>query len=473
LIAKCVDAKQKKEVLINGKPFFSICGGALLAALAATGLTFAQVNDTAPGTTTEKVEFSGYTAIECGQINSARYFYLSEGGEFQHLFLGHIYNNLSARFTINEHLSALATFEARLWYNSVPFSVNPDNQEGYPKQNIDLYFPNAAGIVSFGPKNDPYLTFTAGRFEYKYDFQAQNLGEYLFRTGTYPGYVITNFDLPIARIAGLKLSWKPLPWLSSDILLTTMRELRPFYDPSLAFIVRASAGKILNGGAGISFENFASAESNENSVLKDYKNNGYLNNPGDTAYYTFKGTKLLAWFMFDPKQLFGGAPGIFGDQGLRLYAEAIVLGLQNYPASNALDPSNLSNPYGYDTLSQRIPVMVGLNLPAFRVLDVLALEFEWYGCPYQDSYSSVLTGGSYPVPSNVTTPGFSDHDNVLDNWKWSLYVKKTIFKKLFIIGQVARDHLRTEMQLKKYTDYQAALIRPENCYWMLKLKFVF
>jgi hypothetical protein len=435
-------------------------------------VTFAEENDNVPGSAIGKAEISGYTAIECGQITQARYFYISNGGEFQHLFLGHMYNNLSAKVTINDHLSALATFEARLWYNSVPFSVNPDIQEGYPKPNIDLYFPNAAGIVSFGPKDDPYLTFTAGRFEYKYDSQAQNLGEYLFRTGTYPGYVITNFDLPLARIAGLKISWKPFPWLKQDILLTTMRDIRPFYDPSLAYIVSASAGKIVTGGAGISFENFASTESEENSVLKNYNQNGYINDNGDTSYYTFKGTKLLGWFMFDPKRLFG-IPGIFGDQDLRLYAEAIVLGLEDYPASNKRDLNNLSNTYGYDTLFQRIPIMMGFNLPTFRLLDVLAAEFEWYGCPYQDSYNMVMAGGGYPVPSNLQTPGFSDHDNILDNWKWSLYASRAVFGNLHIIGQVARDHLRTEMQLKKYTDLGDALIRPNHLYWMIKLKFVF
>jgi hypothetical protein len=134
-------------MLINIESFFRNCGGALFAALTAIGLTFAEENNAAHGTAIWKAELSGYTTIECGQINRARYFYISDGGEFQHLLLGHIYNNLSARITINEHLGALATFEARLWYNSVPFSVNPDIQEGYPKQNIDLYFPNAAGIV--------------------------------------------------------------------------------------------------------------------------------------------------------------------------------------------------------------------------------------------------------------------------------------------------------------------------------------
>jgi hypothetical protein len=422
--------------------------------------------------TEKSFDFTGYSAIECGQINRARYYYIPNPGEFNHLIVGHVYNNVSARITVNEHLSVLTTFEARLWYNSVPFSINSDIQDGFPEQNFNVYFPNAAGIVSFGNKDVPYLTFTAGRFEYKYDRQAQNLGEYLFRTGTYPGYVITNFDLPVARIAGLKASWKPVSWFSQDVLLTTMREVRPFYDPSLVFITSASAGKIVSGGAGISFENFVSADAKQNSVLMDYSKNGYIEDNGDTAYYTFKGTKLLGWFMFDPKPLFG-APEIFGDQDLRLYAEAIVLGLKNYPASNVVDKNNKSNISGYDTLSQRVPVMFGINLPAFKLLDVLAAEFEWYGCPYQDSYHNIMVGGGYPVPSLHPTDGYSDHDNVVDNWKWSLYARRAVFGNLYIIGQVARDHLRNEIQMKKYTDLRTALVRPNQWYWMMKLKFVF
>jgi len=424
------------------------------------------------GAAEKSFDLSGYTAVECGQINRARYKMPDGSGEFQHTIMGHMYNNLSARITVNEHLSVLATFESRLWYNSVPFKVNYDPQAGYPKQNFDLYFPNAAGIVSFGQKHDPLLSITAGRFEFKYNRQAQNLGEYLFRTGTYPGYIITNFDLPVARIGGAKVSLTVSDWLQMDLLLTTMRDLRPFYDPSLSYLVSASAGRIIAGGAGVSLENFASAESGENSVLKDYSANGYLKENGDTAYYTFKGTKLLGWFSFDPKQFFNYTP-IFGEEDFKLYGEAIVLGFQNYPASNEIDALNLSNPYGYKKLSERFPVMMGCNLPAFKLLDVLAAEFEYYSCRYQDSYYNLIAGQGYPLPSNIETPGYTDHDNSIDNWKWSFYAKKAVIGNLYIIGQAARDHLRTEIQMKQYADYRAALVRPNQWYWMMKLKFVF
>jgi hypothetical protein len=107
-------------------------------------------------------------------------------------------------------------------------------------------------------------------------------------------------------------------------------------------------------------------------------------------------------------------------------------------------------------------------------LDCIALETEWYGCPYQDSYANPMTNG-LPVPSTARTPGYSDDKGRInyDNVKWSLYIKKRFLNNGEIIMQFARDHSRTEIQLKKYSDFQAALVRPDSWYWMSKMKFCF
>jgi hypothetical protein len=57
-----------------------------------------------------------------------------------------------------------------------------------------------------------------------------------------------------------------------------------------------------------------------------------------------------------------------------------------------------------------------------------------------------------------------------DNWKWVLYAKKTIFGGLSFIGQIGRDHFRTETYLKKNQDFEETLVRPDNLYWMFKIK---
>jgi len=468
-------------------------------------------------------KLSGFTAIECGQIQKSRY---AAGGvleEYNRTWVGHAYLNLSVSHSINEHLSVIGSMESRIWYNSVYY--NPDHTDGYPVQNVDIYFPNAAGIISFGGHGKPSFDFTIGRFEYKCDDQAQDLGEYLFRSGDYPGYIITNFDLAIARLCGLKASLKFGDFLQEDLLLTTMHDVPPFYDFSITSMTRFSAGKVFSCGAGISFDNWITTIIPENSVTHDYASNGFLKSPGDTGYYPTAGIKLVGQIMVDPKRFFE-YPSFLGEKDLRLYAETAVLGLQDYPSSDKFDSTNRSNTFGYDDIVKRIPIMVGIDLPTHQFLsyciipallayglepvgnhklaqavgfglpgialgigswamdkflntdtrlDLIALETEWYGCPYQDNYSELMSNElPVPLPRSVY-PGFTDSSgNVVDdNWKWSLYMRKRFYKNGEIVMQVARDHLRTDMQLAKYADFGATLVRKNAWYWMAKMKFYF
>ena len=524
----CTDSVVKnKEAGISSQPIFSLLStaryGLLFSALAIFALRAADVRDSL--TENASTQFSGYTAIESGQIQKLRY--ADAGGnllsEYNRVWVGHAYLNLFMSHTISEHLSVIGSMETRMWYNSVYY--NPDQTDGYPVQNFNVYFPNAAGIISFGGRGKPNLNFTIGRFEYKYDDQAQNLGEYLFRAGDYPGYIITNFDVPLARLCGLKASLKFGDFLQEDLLLTTMRDIPPFYDFSITSMTRFSAGKVFSCGAGISFDNWITTIIPENLVTHSYSQNGFLNGPGDTGYYPTAGIKLLGQIMVDPKRFFKYS-SFLGDKDLQLYAEAAVLGLQDYPASNKFDSLNKSNTFGYDDIAKRIPVMMGIDLPTHQFLsycivpallaygleplenqklaqaigyglpgialgigswamdkffntntrlDLIALETEWYGCPYQDNYSKLISVGlPVPLPRSVY-PGFTDTSGNVndDNWKWSLYMKKRFYKNGEFIMQVARDHLRTDMQIKRYNDFGATLVRKNAWYWMAKMKFYF
>ena len=65
----------------------------------------------------------------------------------------------------------------------------------------------------------------------------------------------------------------------------------------------------------------------------------------------------MARVCFDFKKFFN--TNIFGDQDLKLYCEAAILGVKDYKLY-------------YNNLVQRIPVMVGFNVPAFKILDLIA-----------------------------------------------------------------------------------------------------
>jgi hypothetical protein len=494
---------------------------------------FSETSDTTPevskprDTTSwmKKIDISGYGAFEGGQIVDGHYARFTSAPEINKHWLGHVYAGLSVYGRVNRNFSTLISLESRLWYTTPLYMQRDYTTWGAPGQNFDITIPNAEAILSFGEKGKCDFTVNIGRFEYKYNPQAQDLGEYLFRTGCYPAYIQTAFDLPLARINGIRVSNTLFDFLRQDLLVTTMTDIRPFYDFSLTYLVDATVGKVFDVGAAVQFDHLLSADEAETSPKGNYPAFGYLNAPGDTGYYTFSGTKLMLRLMFDPKRFSHPGSGFMkfmGESGGVLYAEAAVLGVKNYPKSNAIDTTNVSNVFGYDDIFQKMPVMLGFNVPTHPFtsyglipigialfdwqtflkkpalyggagllsgiiagggtwllekylkanlrLDVLSVEAEWFGARYPDSYGPDLN--ITPVPATVPPDG-DIGDYTRDNWKWAVYAKKTVFGGLSIIGLVGRDHLRTETFIKKDMDYEAALIKNHHWYWMLKLKYNF
>jgi hypothetical protein len=427
---------------------------------------FAEQETPAPDPEPGKTMLSGFTAFEVGQFEHARY--IKDMMGIDHNWIESGYLHLSFNSFINEHLSVRGTVEARVGYQTSPLDEIFDPTQAPPSKIIYWTIPNAEGILSFGKKEVP-VTIGVGLFEYKYNPEAQNLGEYLFRTGTYPAFINTSFDLPLARLGGIVASCKINDFLRQDLLLTTLGDMQPYNDFSLTYVADASIGPALDVGAAVQFANLISVMSDQTSV-RSYYGNGYLTAPGDTGFYTFKGTKLMARIMFDPKRLF--TESLLGKEDCKLYVEAAILGLESYPASNTIDISNPSNPIGYDHLNQKIPVMMGFNIPTFNILDRAALEAEWYGCRYPISNRMVIVNG-YAAPSGPSNDGYTWEDYRKDDWKLSINVEKTLFKKFSLIIQAARDHSKLETTIKKDQDYDDVLVRPKHWYWMGKMKFNF
>ena len=111
-------------------------------------------------------------------------------------------------------------------------------------------------------------------------------------------------------------------------------------------------------GAGVQWFRCFSADNDETSPREVWRNgvaqgaapNYYLEESGvdefglptyDSLWYTFAGTKIMARFMFDPKPLLGLT--IFGEEDLKLYAEAAILGVSNYPNNTISTPTVFRN----------------------------------------------------------------------------------------------------------------------------------
>jgi hypothetical protein len=308
----------------------------------------------------------------------------------------------------------------------------------------------------------------------------------MFRTGTYPVFFNMSFDFPQARLLGLHLQENLFESLKLDALLVSST-IAPTQDWSIAGLANYDVAKLhfINIGAGIDFANILNVYNNS-SFSRGFGINGigdpttpragnafFIDN-GDTNYYTFTGTKLMGRISLDPK-VFLPWRTMLGEDDLKLYAEADIIGVKNYPdsayASSSATTKSLVAP-SYDKWWQRMPISVGFNLPTFKTMDVLNAEVEWFGAKYYNDASNVITYGSAPLPWD-----WQDKTNihyVKSEIKWSVYAKKSLFDGHFsIIGQVGRDHLRLPCALYDSESWAELLVTSSDWWWTLKTNWSF
>lgn len=322
----------------------------------------------------------------------------------------------------------------------------------------------AQATYLFGDPARPYAKLQMGLFPYKYNGDAKNLGEYLLRSGTYPGVLRTggwNFISSAAyMLQGLRLH---LPaWdgkLQSDFLLPMERDLPPMHDLSPTYVATLAPIKGVEVGGGICWNHGIPVQPSKTSP-RDAKGDLLNKNPGNayfvkvinadtatnrdvpyvflrdtTRFYTFQGIKLMGRFSFDPKAWLGSGP--FAAQDLKVYGEAALLGWKNYPVL-------------YEKRSERIPVMLGFNLPAFGWLSALAVEVEHYGSRFPDNFFQVYNNRlpiphwSEDWPSKDTVVNYAPDAAEIrgDDWKWSIYARKQLIGGIGLYAQAASDHMR-------------------------------
>lgn len=368
-----------------------------------------------------------------------------------------------------------------------------------------------------------------GMFRHKYNPDAANLGEYLFRTGPYPTYILTGIYSLVnnasAKMQGLKSRYSRGNF-SADLFLTTETMIPPLYDISLAGMVKYGiADGLLDVGMGVNLKRILSVRPSRTTLQT--LENAYFQGPdglfysGNQAYYrakadfyaakereagnlqdssyygqrrlsaqadvdnvaawtapgsafapgyshfTHSGIILNALAALDLKKLLPqGLP--FGKNDLRIYFEGALLGVKDYPVF-------------YTNWRERLPLMVGVNLPGFGMLDLIAVQYENFASPHINSYSENTS-------TNGATPHFAaNNDGLLsgreygdglskDDHSWSVLVKKEVTRGLTLSAQAARDHTR---MVSKDT-YAGPGLDPnvvfytsgkDNWYWMLQFGF--
>jgi hypothetical protein len=427
------------------------------------------------------MRFSGEFGFEIGKIEKARYF---SNRTVEDIWLDNMGGRLGMLNQPNHWLTMLLHLEGRMWFNTFPPRTQSDQTIGVDPY-WSFYVHQAVGIVSLHKAApallpEPHaLDLGFGYFEYKYNPQAMVLGEYLFRTGTYPAFIVNRFDMPFARLSGIRFTYNyanDLFNLKFEPMVLSEREFRPHHNITLAGLVDLNIMKYLEVGVGVSFAHAISVDDSMTTPKSSFNISSIDTVIGadtsmDTSYYTFKGTKLMGRATVDPfagiRSNGGLLSDIVGKYGGKIYGEAAILGVKDYPASDF-------NRWGYDTLMHKMPMMAGVTIPFWKIFEVVAFEVEYFGSTHPNDYKLVYFMG-VPLPNE--SYAYTDTTNIYgtkDNWKWALTVKKFVSKNFHIQFQASRDHQRWEVgPFKNNYDFEEMYVKPDEWSWHLKTKFLF
>jgi hypothetical protein len=380
--------------------------------------------------------------------------------------------------------------------NQVYHALGSTEEEKFILSKFIGYVSEARLTYTIGDKPNPFFSADVGDFSFNYAPYAQNLGLYLFRGPVYPGFLVSGFkefhtDTTRAGFLGLHLH-NGLGNFQHDLLFSSERDLPPSFDWSLGYVARYKAFNAIEVGAGVNFYHLISE--NEDITAPDRNSvPGLINQdssliasgapfhpyelqymevvaPGDTLFYTHRGTKVMAMFNIDFKRLLG-LESPFGEKDLLLYGEGAIIGLKNYGSV-------------YAKRGERMPFMVGFNFPTFGFLDFLSLEVERYTAKYKPEYSKLgydrslyfkniaapqliatrspsaipislkdYAGEDYTITPEGNLVNKQTRDTILvrgteldpenmtaDDWKWSVNIEKTVVRHIQFSGQIANDH---------------------------------
>lgn len=418
-----------------------------------------------------------FVNYEVGQIEQGHSFI---NGEIDREFINHasVWMLQEARL----HENAAVNFGVGAAYFFVfPRNLGPNPYVHSKRSAVGLT--EAHGVFDMGglSREEYWLRAKVGIFGYKYNSDAKNLGEYMFRTWTYPNIINTG-GLDFINSAGAQLSGVSLGTrqggVSNDLMLTIETDRPPVFGLSLTDIVSYDIGGIVNVGAGFMLNNFYNPDPRQVSP-RNPDNSYYTLSDGrkmavsqydeliqsgdsvtaaaavvDTGYYTFEGIKLMARASVSLGRLLN-TPLIKAHE-LKFYGEAILLGTKDYPSY-------------YEDIKDRMVYMAGVNLPAFGLLDLLSVEMEYSSNTFKSSTVGALENGS-ATPFVAAGEWFGREPLRGDDVKWTVYVRRDIVPGLAVYGQVARDHIRM-LDVFSTPDKTEFLPERDHWYWALKLAY--
>ncbi len=408
------------------------------------------------------------TNIELGQIENGY------NGLKAYTYHGQVIQRFGV--SLNQVATINDRFTVKVGVGGMFFYVSPE-EKSLSSSRTTQFGPGvgqAQGIYKLGELDRPW-TFQFGLFPYKYNSDAKNLGEYLLRSGTYPGYLITggwNIINSASYVAsGLRINkslWDGKIEFDGNFFLE--RDLEPLYDLSPSFLINFKPAPFFEFGAGVKFSHFIPAhyaKDTPSDLDNQIRNGRLLNGQTDSvialedslklpiSYYTFAGTNLDGHVSLNFGSLFENE--LIGKNDLKLYAEVALLGVENYP-------------YFYEKRIARMPIMAGLNLPTFKTLDLLSIEMEYRRWDFANDIFQAYDSALPIWLSGDEAKKWNKNGIKSRNYKWSIYAKKKITDGISLFAQAASDHMRTLRQ-GDFTPERDEITRtPSQWYYLLRLE---
>ncbi len=376
------------------------------------------------------------------------------------------------------------------------------------------------------------LNWKFGFFGYDYNPDAKNLGEYLLRSEAYPSVVHTAgpggwvwMNDAKYKSMGTKLTWNVMDgMIRQDLLLFSEFNETPIFDFSPSYVATAKVGKAFEFGTGFSLHRYLPIKPSVTTpkkpsntyveidkfpaipaihdtvgghyqlafaggTLKDMQGNipAYTESDGTTPLVTttkdasgnivyvaagdtlrprvstpltFKGIKVMARASMDIGALMELDQTRAGP--FKIFAEAAVLGLQNQP-------------YYYEKIGQRIPMMMGVDVPTFGAFSLVSPQLEYFNNPYPENsyqqYSNTLPQPAFPAgnpalyEANRASGLYAE-----DDLKWSLYIQRNLYTGLDLFLQAANDHFRVQ-DVNAGPSFTPVTHRKSDWYYLLQFQW--
>jgi hypothetical protein len=398
-----------------------------------------------------KLKVTGYAAFQGGHVISGTYAYENDINNY---WLQKIYANIGIFKKVNDWFSITTAMEMQYRSSFKMGSTFLESQFFAPYAYID----QARGDFKILDNEKIKLNLTAGYFHFKYNQDVTNLGNTLFKSYSYPSAILPNeFDFPLSRLAGADLYVSFLDRkIFTDVLWTSSLLQFPLGDFSLTAILGSDPFRGITVKGGIQFDRLLPA--NEDLT---HPFDARIEDPstGKIEDLTYAGIKAMGCLNLDLKKIILGEeyPSVFGEEDLKIWLEGNVLGIKNY--------DNF-----YKSIKERTVIAFGLKVPTFKLLDILAVEAEWFGSKYPNSIER-------PINSNKPYPEYQAANYLPeewedDDWKWSVYAKKDI-SDLSLVVQFASDHLQLWSMRAVDQVFRDNLVKPSNWYYQFKIQYRF